>query len=81
MTKFNVGYQLISDVKSNMTAEQEMYIMSECKHKIIGNSTYGWWSAALGECNEGNVICPKPATYSSVEWGSDGMLLESWLKL
>ena len=81
MEKFDIKYQLISDVKTDMTAEQEMYIISECKHKIIGNSTFGWWSAALSERIGGYVICPEPATYSGVKWGSDGMLLDSWLKL
>jgi hypothetical protein len=81
MNDLSFDYRLISDMRGNMSAEQEMFILSACKHKIIGNSTYGWWSAMLGEDQDSIIICPKPANFSGTEWGLQRMIPDSWLKL
>lgn len=36
----------------------EMFLMSKCTHNIIGNSSFSWWGAFLGDPQDRCVIAP-----------------------
>ena len=36
----------------------ELWLMSQCKHFVIANSTYSWWGAYLGVYKEKIIIQP-----------------------
>lgn len=36
----------------------DLELLRQCDHKIISNSTFGWWGAWLGEPRSGTVIVP-----------------------
>ena len=64
------------------SAYADLWLMSQCKHFITGNSTFSWWGAWLGEGTDGLVITPDPDQLDAGNfWSASGMLPRRWLKL
>lgn len=60
----------------------DMWLMSQCKHFIIANSTFSWWGAWLSKHKEKIIIAPKKEIrYGVMWWGFDGLIPESWTKI
>lgn len=61
----------------------DMQLMSLCKHNIISNSTYSWWSAFLNRNPEKVVIVPEIwfNPDSCDEFRSDRALCKGWIAL
>lgn len=41
-------------------AYEDLWMMSRCRHHVIPNSSFSWWSAWLGEPNGGVAFAPRP---------------------
>jgi hypothetical protein len=67
-------------------AEADFWLMRQCQHFIIGNSTFAWWAAWLGEHSHAGTQVFAPARnvdpeHSVTAWGFPGLLPERWTVL
>lgn len=53
-----VKYVLVSNNRGK-DSYKDMYLMSQCRHNIIANSSFSWWGAWLNEFETKIVLCPK----------------------
>ncbi|MBU3599658.1 alpha-1,2-fucosyltransferase [Polynucleobacter sp. 30F-ANTBAC] len=60
--------------------EVDIYLMSQCKHHIIANSTFSWWGAWLSNNKNKIVIAPKK-WFASTEVSSDYIVPDRWLRI
>ncbi|MFB9844066.1 alpha-1,2-fucosyltransferase [Mucilaginibacter ginsenosidivorans] len=60
----------------------DLYLMSNCRHHIIANSTYSWWAAWLNGYEEKVVIAPKNWFKVPPDgFKPDDLIPEKWIKL
>ncbi|MFG0288061.1 MAG: alpha-1,2-fucosyltransferase [Rhodopirellula sp. JB044] len=62
LDELDVGIEFIPVTHNDAsTAYEDMYLMSQCDHSIIANSSFSWWAAYLGGTGaERRVYYPDP---------------------
>jgi hypothetical protein len=79
-------FTLVAHNAETGSAEADFWLMRRCKHFIIGNSTFAWWAAWLGEQEHPRTQVFAPARnvdpeHSVTAWGFPGLLPERWTVL
>jgi hypothetical protein len=56
--------------------------MSLCENLIIANSTFSWWAAWLCKFHKKIIIAPNQIINGkTTNWGFNGLIPDSWIKL
>ena len=57
MSQQGVVYKVIAHNRG-ADSYKDMFLMTQCRHNILANSSFSWWGAWLGEQQGRIVICP-----------------------
>ena len=58
---------------------EDLYLMSQCQHNIIANSSFSWWGAWLNE-NEDKIVIA-PTKWANVKNIHKDIVPQNWIKI
>lgn len=78
--KFPYPARFVDHNRTQESAHQDFALMRMCRHFIVANSTFSWWTAYLGEHPGKIVVAPKST--GELAWASEPDILPpEWIAL
>jgi hypothetical protein len=75
----------ISFVEGCTGEDEELQLMTHCRHHIISNSSFSWWGAWLGTYADKIVLTPSrwspDATLNEQFMERDGIIPQDWIQI
>lgn len=78
--RLNIDFTII-DHNTGVNSYQDMYLMSQCKHNIVANSSFSWWGAYLNSNPNKIVIAPKGWDNTDSDEYNRIRVPQSWIRL
>jgi hypothetical protein len=74
-------FTCVSHNRGDENAYADLWLMSQCRHFVIANSTFSWWGAWLAGHRDKIVIAPGMVQTGVSSWGFDGLIPPEWVQM
>ena len=72
---------LVHHNRGDAMAYADLWLMTQCQHFIIANSTFSWWGAWLADDPKKIIIAPRLGKTYSISWSDPKLLPTEWVQI